>query len=198
MARGHKVTNNLREIRKAKGMTLEQLAEKMDVHFTTIAKIERAERGLTFAMLTRLSGILGVKPIEILHTAEGAAQAIVNVPMLGRVVPSAYKEALNDPDGFIPVPGAGPNAFALKPESDSMDMLVAPDAVVVVDPDDVELQDGKVYAVENSDGENAFKRFRTDPLRFEPVSSNPSQTSILLGQELLRVIGRVVWQASAL
>jgi len=199
MARAHQVKNNVRDLRKARNLTQDQLAERIGVHFTTIAKIERAERGLSMNMLAALSRALGVPPIEIIgESVTAGAPQMRSVPLIGRIAAGNWKEAIQDPNGFVMVPGAGENAFALQPDGDSMDLLVGPDAVIVVEPDDKELRDGKIYAVLNSAGESTFKRFRTDPLRLEPVSSNPEHQPILLGQEPFTVIGRVAWQVSAL
>lgn len=199
MARGHRVKNKVRELRKAKGMTQEQLAEKVGVHFTTIAKIERAERGLSVDMLAALARALGVAPIEIIGEGGGNGLPPMRmVPLLGRIAAGNWREAINDPDGSIPVPGAGENAFALRPDGDSMNLLVGDNAIIVIDPDDMELRDGSVYAMLNGDGESTFKRFRTGPMRLEPVSSNPEHKPILLGQEPFTVIGRVTYQLSSL
>lgn len=200
VARAHRVKNNVRDLRKARGMTQEQLAARVGVHFTTIAKLERAERGMSMDMLASLSRALGVAPIEIISEESASLKQppMRMVPMLGRIAAGSWRKAIHDPDGAVPVPGAGENAFALTPDGDSMDMLVGPDALIVVDPDDQELREGKIYAVLNGDGESTFKRFRTDPLRLEPVSSNPEHQPILLGQQHFTVIGRIVWQVSAL
>ena len=199
MARAHRVKNNVRDLRKARGLTQEQLAERVGVHFTTIAKLERAERGLSMDMLAALSRALGVAPIEIIGEGTASKQAPMRmVPMIGNAPAGSWREAVDSPIGAVPVPSAGENAFALTPEADSVDKLVGPDAVIVVDPDDVELRDGKVYAVLDGDGESTFKRFRTEPLRLEPVSSNPDHQPLLLGQKPFTIIGRLVWQVSAL
>ena len=58
-------------------------------------------------------------------------------------------------------------------------------------PDDFELRDGKFYAV-MKDGETTFKRFRANPARLEPCSSNPAHGAIAIGREPFTVIGRVV------
>ena len=95
---------------------------------------------------------------------------------------------------MVPVPAeaAGPRAFAVKPLGDSMDKLVSEEGYVVVDPDQRELLDNKVYAFRNEHGESTFKRYRESPGRLEPCSSNPEHQPMRLGVEPLTVIGRVV------
>lgn len=79
-----------------------------------------------------------------------------------------------------------------------MNQVVGADATIIVDPDDFELRDGKFYAVMNGDGETTFKRFRADPPRLEPCSTNPDHKPIILGREPFTVVGRIVWQGSAM
>lgn len=199
MARAHKVKNNIRQLRKEKGLTQEDLATRVGVHFTTIAKIERAERGLSLNMLAAISRALGVAPIDILTDGMFQDPAPTRmVPMLGEASAADWRDALHDPDGSFPVPGAGENAFALTPDPSTVDLLVGPGAVLVVDPDDVDLKDGKVYAVLNGEGKSTFRRFQAEPLRLDPLSSDSDEKPLLLGREPFTIIGRVVWQASPL
>ncbi len=199
MARAHKVKNNIRQLRKARGLTQEDLATRIGVHFTTIAKIERAERGLSLNMLAAISNALGVVPRDILNDDMFKAPPRMRmVPLLGDVSPVHWREALHDPDGTFPVPDAGENAFAVTPEASTVDLLVGPGAVLVVDPDDVDLKDGRVYAVLNVKEKSTFRRFQAEPLRLDPLSSDPDEQPLLLGREPFTIIGRVVWQASPL
>jgi len=44
----------------------------------------------------------------------------------------------------------------------------------------------------NGEGETTLKRFRADPLRLEPCSSDPQYQPIALGKEPFTVIGRAI------
>ena len=120
------------------------------------------------------------------------------VPIVGRIAAGNWREAIAEPLGYLPCPVGGPNAFALKPEGTSMDLVVGDNALIVVDPDELDLLEGKFYSVMNANGETTFKRYRGDPPQLEPVSSDPSHKVIPLGREPFTVIGRVVWQGSPL
>jgi repressor LexA len=106
----------------------------------------------------------------------------------------AWQEAVSEPIGTVPsrLDAAGPNAFALQPLGDSMNLLVTEEGYAVVDPDQRELIAGKVYAFRNEHGETTFKRYVDSPPRLEPCSTNQEHEPILLGSEPLVVIGRVV------
>ena len=51
--------------RRMKGLTQEQLAEKMDVHFETISRIENANTGISMDMLINLSKALDISLSEL-------------------------------------------------------------------------------------------------------------------------------------
>jgi len=198
MAAGDRPTpNRIREVRKERGMTLEELGEKAGMHYTTVAKLEKSQRGLKLAYLAAIANALNVEPRDLLGSVPDILPMRM-VPLIGRVAAGNWSEAIEDPLGSVPSPAGGANAFALRPDGDSMDLVVGPDAYIVVDPDDYELRDYKIYAMRNVDGETTFKRFRSDPPRLEPCSSNPSHQPIPLGREAVTTIGRVVWQGSEL
>jgi len=64
----------VRELRKKKRMTQEQLAEKANVDVKFLGNIERGRENPTFATLEKLAGALGVKTYQILvfeHEVQG-------------------------------------------------------------------------------------------------------------------------------
>jgi repressor LexA len=190
--------NNIRAIRMRRGFTLEQLAAltpnpRADVatDLTTIQKLETGKRKLTSDWMIRIAGALGVEPAELLGVAE-AARPLRRVPRVGSIPGGNWKAAIEDPVELIPTTKGGPNTFALKVEGDSMDLVVEPGTIVFIDPDDRELVDRKYYAVMRPGGETTFKQFRTEPLRLEPCSRNKAHKTILMGEEPLTTIGRVV------
>jgi repressor LexA len=194
------VGHRIRELRIAAGLTLDQLAERVSLirgepaHFTTIAKIERSQRTISIDWIMQIAEALGLAPGDILTPTP--RQPVRMVPVIGRIAAGGWQEAIQEPIGEVPVPHdtAGPNAFSLRPTGDSMNLVFADGGYVIVDPDQVDLLDGKYYAIMNGDGETTFKRFRADPPRLEPQSSNPAHQMIPLGREPFTTIGRVVYQ----
>ena len=55
----------LREIRKERGLTQEQLAEKVNVSYQAISNIERGLTGPSFSTLADIAKALKVKPKEL-------------------------------------------------------------------------------------------------------------------------------------
>lgn len=196
-------SNKVRAVRKSKRLTMQDLADRVGeirgspMHLTTIAKIERSQRQLSGEMLAAIAQALDVPP-EVLVDHVPMTIAVRMVPLIGKIAAGKWREAILHPDGYIPAPIRSGNAFALKPDGDSMDLVVGDDAVIVVDPEQLDLLDGRLYAIMNGEGEATFKRFRNNPPRLEPVSTNPIHEVIHIGREPFTVLGRVIWQGSHL
>lgn len=191
--------NNIRELRQARGWSMRELAEKMSeqgepVHFTTVAKIERSQRKLTIEWAKRFADALDVRPAEIIGDEDADLFPINSrpIPVIGRVAAGNWREAIQETHDFITAPVAAPRAFGLTVDGDSMDLVTPEGSTVLIDPDDSDLRDGSYYVVLNGDGETTFKRYRADPSRLEPCSSNPSHTAIMLGRQHFTITGRVV------
>jgi transcriptional regulator with XRE-family HTH domain len=61
------VGNNIRQMRKARGLTIEELAEKCSLHFTNLGKIERGKSDTSLTILTRIAAALGVPSEDIIR-----------------------------------------------------------------------------------------------------------------------------------
>ena len=57
---------NLRETRKAKGLSQEKLAELADLHRTYVGGIERGERNVSLENIVELARALGTTPSQLL------------------------------------------------------------------------------------------------------------------------------------
>ena len=185
--------NNIRQLRKARGWSQEELGARVgeDVTGATISRLESGRMRLTHAWMVKIAKVLQVSVSELL--AENAS-GIRMLPVIGQVSAGNWREAVGDPIGHVPIASesVGPHAFALKPLGDSMNLLVNEEGYAIVDPDRRELVPGKVYAFRNEHGETTCKRYVDNPPRLEPMSSNPEHKPMLLGEEAIVVIGRVV------
>jgi repressor LexA len=191
--------NNIRRLREARSLTLQQLAE-LTPHATrpgaltdlsTIQKLEKGSRKLTPEWAANIAHALGVQPNELGGVMEKALLTR-QVPVLASIAAGNWREAVENSFETIPTTKGGPNTFGLRVDGDSMDLIVRERVVVFVDPDAIELKDGRLYAMMRPDGDTTFKRFRTDPLRLEPCSSNDGHKAIPVGSEALVTLGRVV------
>lgn len=80
--------------------------------------------------------------------------------------------------------------IALKVEGTSMDRISPPESVIVVNLKEKQLVPNACYVITNEDGAATYKRFRPDPLRFEPVTFSEGHDTIYPDSEP-NVIGRV-------
>ena len=181
-----------------------------------LVRAKMKELGVTQALLAKrlglpqsavsniLGGIRQVKVHEaatIYRTLGLERQPEVQlVPIIGMSNAGNWREAIHSPGGAVPLPtgGASPRAFAVEVKGDSMDLLVQEGEYVVVDPDQTQLYNDKVYLIENAEHETQIKLYRSNPARFEPRSRNDTHQPIFIGEAHVRVIGRVVWRGGAL
>lgn len=63
----------IRDIRKAKGWTQEQLGSKADVSYKFIGEIERGVQNPSFDILVKIAGALEVELFELFRFEQGAA-----------------------------------------------------------------------------------------------------------------------------
>ena len=61
------VGQNLRRIRRERGLSQEKFADTLGVHRTYMGGLERGERNLTLKSLERIAGTLHVDPLELLR-----------------------------------------------------------------------------------------------------------------------------------
>lgn len=192
--------NAIMALRKKQGLSRATLAERMGTSQQQIARLENGERRLTIewaqkaadAMQVALSDILGIsmKPALAQMPGDGALRM---APLIGEVSCGNWREAVEQPIGYVPSLDGGPNTFALRAVGDSMDKIVPDGGMVGVDPDQLDLLDGRAYIVRNDTGETTAKRYRSNPARLVPASSNPNHQEIAIGRDGFGVIGRIVW-----
>lgn len=80
--------SRIREIRKAKGMTLQQVADKIGTTAQTIGRLETGMRTLSIRWVNRIAEALGCDPGELLALPEGG-----DVPVIGNVGTNGHVES---------------------------------------------------------------------------------------------------------
>jgi len=175
---------------KELGVKQSDLAKEMGLNQSAISNMLNSGRGVKAHEAAFIYRRLGME----------APATIDLVPVIGITAAGNWREAVVLPRKQLPVPTgvAGPNSFALEHEGDSMDLVIIAGAYIVVDPDQTQLYNDRVYLLENSEHETTVKVYRSNPARFEPRSSNETHQPIFMGEQPIRVIGRVVWQGMRL
>lgn len=128
------------------------------------------------------------------------AATVRQVPIIGIASAGNWREAVQMPLGRLPVPiaAAGEEAFALEVSGDSMNKVIADGSHIVIDPRSKELRDGKLYLIQNTDGEATVKCYYRSPPRFEPLSHNPEHKGWSVADQDFIVLGRVVLKVEPL
>jgi len=66
-----KFGDKIRKLRKEKGLSQEELAEKANLHRTYIGMIERAEKNITLLNISKIANALGISLKELMENING-------------------------------------------------------------------------------------------------------------------------------
>lgn len=72
-AEQEQVANRIEELRNAAGLTRQELADQVDVHYQTIGYIERGEYSPSLVLALKMASVLGVSVEEIFWLDEEQA-----------------------------------------------------------------------------------------------------------------------------
>lgn len=103
------------------------------------------------------------------------------------------KEDISDVEiGRMALSGLDPlgDWIALKVKGDSMDRISPPGSIILVNRKERRLVSNGCYVIGDEDGTATYKRYRADPPRYEPVSTNPENETIYPDNEPT-IVGRV-------
>lgn len=76
--------NRIAQFRRQHGLTQQQLAERLDIHWITISRLENGRQSLTWEWAEKLGAALGVNPLDLLAPSPRVAQ----IGIVGIVTPS--------------------------------------------------------------------------------------------------------------
>lgn len=184
--------NRVRYFRDRANLTREQLAGRMGISTSQLTKLERGERRLTKEWMERIALALGIVPADLFEEVSARVQS---VPLISWVSAGAlaYQEAVTGMEDFptfevasLPVG----DWIALRVEGDSMDRISPPESIILVNRKDKRLVANACYVIADQHGNATYKRYRPNPSRFEPVSTNPVHEPIFPDNEA-PVVGRV-------
>lgn len=159
------------------------------------SKAPRAESLVRLAAVLRVSvdwlmtGHGDIEKIAARNTSTKLKVSLLSWVSAGRM---AFPDVSQETISVIEETGldADGDWIALKVEGDSMDRISPPESIIFVDRRDKVLVPNACYVIATGDGEATYKRFRSNPMRFEPVSTNPAHETIYPQREPL-IVGRV-------
>lgn len=119
---------------------------------------------------------------------------VMSVPHLAWVSAGELAEVVNDDLAEAPrveVAGLAPGDWiALTVKGSSMDRISPPESVIFVNRKDKRLVPNACYIIADEEGQSTYKRYRPEPIRFEPVSNDAGHDTIFPDAEPI-IVGRV-------
>ncbi len=151
-----RLTTRIRELRKTRGFTLQQLAERVGTTAQTIQRLETDNMSVSVDWLQRIAPALGVDPAVLLE-ANASSRAVRYLGKLG--IDCTVKSAQISDTHQVPVevPGKDPMAVRLKGRLGPYEagtLLIADR----LDNEEHEMADGRDCLVEVLDGRLLFRR----------------------------------------
>lgn len=183
---------------RLKGLKASQLAlgEAMGLPPARVTEMLNGSRKVSIAEAIEMARFLRTSLQEMLYRLGYDAPPGAEVPLVSWVAAGqlASADAVLDAEDCerIPVPDLDPKGdwIALQVQGDSMDRISPPDSIIVVDRKDRKLVPNACYVIGDGEGGATYKRFRSGPMRFEPVSTNPAHEPIF-PDNTPKIIGRV-------
>lgn len=172
-------------------------AQRNNWVYDSYSQHERGERGLRREVAERYADAYRVA-VGWLLTGEGSIDgptSAKSVPLISWVsagkllAPEAVDDINNARQITIGDLPAG-DWIALEVVGSSMDRISPPGSIIVVNRRDRRLVPNACYVIQLDGGEATYKRYRPDPERFEPVSTDPSHDTLFPAGPVA-VIGRV-------
>ena len=197
----------IRNARKAKKLSLEELAHQVDSDSGNLSRLERGLQSTTPEKLKQIMSVLGIK----LSPQQDAGMSNVQMALQPSREPKEYPliswviagEWAESSDNFHPgdaeqwiasTESAGPSGFWLDVKGDSMTCSGNPNfpegSRILVQPE-ADLISGKYYVIKLESGESTFKQYIEDAGHKYLRPLNPNYRTIEIDRPF-KVIGRVV------
>ena len=169
------------------------LARRLGLAQTRVSEMRNYKRDPQFEELAAIAEYIEeLLPAELLPPGS----AIFRIPVLSIV--SAGKLRNNDWHqdirGHLNVSSlpSGGEWVAFIVEGDSMDRLSPPESTILVNRKEKKLVNDGFFVFTDKHANSSYKRYRTKPARFEPVSTNPENETIFPAADSeITVVGRV-------
>ncbi len=191
--------SNLKEKRKQRGLTLEQLAEQVDLSRQTLSRYENGKiANIPPDNIERLAAALGTTPARLMgwHDEFAAYHPTRRIPILGRISAGLPLYAEEQVEGSVSADVGGGEYFALRVKGDSMDAAhIFEGNVLIVRKQDT-VENGEIAVVMIGDNDATVKRFYCEEqiVTLMPQSTNPRHLPQIYDMSKIpvRVIGKVV------
>lgn len=165
----------IRKLRKAKDMTILELANQVGSDVGNISRLERGEQGYSQAILERIASALGVAVADLFTPDQNVEDLATRgrVPLIswvaaGNWCSTAEPRTASDAEEWLPCPVRhGPRTFALRVKGDSMYNPTGRPSfedsdIIFVDPDRTAEHRSLVVVCLDEENTSTFKRLLID------------------------------------
>lgn len=182
-----------KELREASDITLEAMSSDVGISVSQLSRFENGEREPRVDELLRIAARLRVPWQEFIQAASTGwlAVPLISKVSAGQLIQHPRLEALDEEYHHIysaDLPAG--DWIAMRVEGSSMDRISPPESVIFVDRRDKQLVPNACYVIDDPEEGATYKRYRPDPVRFEPVTFTEGHKTIFPENEP-RVLGRV-------
>ena len=195
------LAENIRAARQARGMTQQELADRLELTPNAVTMWESGRSKPRTAMMPLLAEILGTTTGELLGEDAGL-RAGVRMPLMGWThAGEPMEEIAGDDYAYVPpvVAERHPRGFLLRVRGGCMDRVVPDGSLVCVDPD-AEPSTGRIVVMEPTEGESVMRRIYRGNRWVMLVAdswSGEHEDIVLREGDSNRLLGVVVWWQAA-
>lgn len=192
------MANNIRALRTDKGWSLRELGDRMGVHFSTVAKLEKAQRKLTAEWRSQFAKAFGVPDWEVddpetmlyVPVARDWALPVISLSNSSkwRDAKTEAKEWIGHPDSY----NGSDWQFVIHVDQKVEAEVFPLNSFVYVDPQDRDLSEGFYYGFVVEKAEVQFGVYKNDPPRFVSNDGESPSTLLSLGHAPFVTVGKVV------
>lgn len=184
--------NGLKEAMKRSGVGPSELSREINTNRQNVTRWAAGDRKLTVPWAKKMAPILDTTPEELLLPGARAVQRVALLDWIsaGNLAESGSQDFSGSE--AVPAVGLDPKGdwIALKVVGSSMDRISPPESVIFVNRRDRRLVPNGCYVIADEAGEATYKRYRPDPRRFEPVSTDAGHETLFPDEDPV-IIGRV-------
>lgn len=163
--------SRLQQVLDAYEPGIEALARSMGWPVSKLSKLKNGKQNPTLPDLIEIARALNVAVSELLDPSHLSVEhmPVVSVPLvtlellanLNRSGLMSLREAWGGKSVLVPQSGVGPKSFAVAYSDATMDGVIRPGSIVIVDPEQEEPRSGLVYLIRIG-GELLFREFKDD------------------------------------
>ena len=185
----------MREVRMARFKTMRAATNRFGFHYQNYGDHERGRIQISPEHAKVYARAFKTTPEYILY---GQVDSPVDsqVGLISWVAAGELSEIINnfqpgDAEGWIDYPAKHDKIFALRVKGGSMNRVSPEGSIIIIDANQIEMTSNRLYVVGIGD-EATYKRYRANPPRLEPDSTDPGHETIFLDGQDYQPLGRVL------